>query len=562
MPSKPSKKTVPTWLLFIKEHKKYLIFLLCTFFLYLAVTFLRVLIWQPDGLYTSFDNAWGDWPLHIAMTNTFAYHEPSQWFLNHPAYAGAPLHYYFLSNFISGMLIRVGFSLYAAMVIPSLLYSFVIVFGLYLFLGQLLSSKKQAVLATSFFFLSSGPGFLSFLSDVFKKGLSPILFPLITDYGEAIEYDWLAANFVDSILVPQRAFLLGLALCLTVLNLLYFTLTTKKTAQNQTGIKKILFTAGCLAGVTVLAQIHSFITLVIVAGLLCAVSYKRWKELLFFVVPAGVISSLLYFNFLNRGIENPTFMEGQIGWSAAGKGFVEWVVMWLKIWGSMLPLAAIGAYTFRTKSVHAKTTIVGLAVVFGIANLFRFQPFLWDNSKFFAWSYIGFSALVAHLLALIWRKEVPGKILALFLIFTLTVTGFLELYRLATNDVRRLQISNADDIQLGLTIRKETDPSARFLTDTNHNNWVMMWGTRPIVLGYTGWVYSHGLLYSDREQDVLTMFRGGQKALELLKNYQVSYVVIGPGELRNQRANEAYFASTFPLAFSNTETRIYDVRQH
>ena len=56
------------------------------------------------------------------------------------------------------------------------------------------------------------------------------------------------------------------------------------------------------------------------------------------------------------------------------------------------------------------------------------------------------------------------------------------------------------------------------------------------------------------------MFKGGENTSNLLKKYHISYVVIGPSELRDFQANEEYYQSHFPLAFQNQNYRIYDVR--
>jgi uncharacterized membrane protein len=110
-------------------------------------------------------------------------------------------------------------------------------------------------------------------------------------------------------------------------------------------------------------------------------------------------------------------------------------------------------------------------------------------------------------------------------------------------------------------IRQRTEPRAVFLTEPTHNHAVLMWGARSLVMGYPGWVWNYGFTdFNARQTDILTMFQGGTTADELLKRYHVSYVFIGPGEIVNQRANEAYFASRFPVLIATPTIRVYDVR--
>ena len=106
----------------VLRHKKPLALLFSTWGLYLFILFLRALDDRPDGLYASTIPVWGDWSLHIAMANIFAHKNPSEWFAYHPIYADGKFTYGFLTNLISGLLIRAGFSVYWAFVFPSLVY--------------------------------------------------------------------------------------------------------------------------------------------------------------------------------------------------------------------------------------------------------------------------------------------------------------------------------------------------------------------------------------------------------------------------------------------------------
>ena len=56
------------------------------------------------------------------------------------------------------------------------------------------------------------------------------------------------------------------------------------------------------------------------------------------------------------------------------------------------------------------------------------------------------------------------------------------------------------------------------------------------------------------------MYLGGDGTKDLLKKYNISYVVIGPAEIYDLSANEKYFSENFSLAFRNNNYRIYDTR--
>ncbi len=504
-----------------QKHKKSLIILFGTWGIYFLILFLRTLEIKPEGLYANHVNVWSDWSIHIGMANIFAYKNPQDWFAYHPMYADGKFTYGFLTNFISGMLMRLGCSLYVAFIVPSIIYTIFLLLGMYTLFYLVLKSQKQTLLAISIFFLSSGVGFIKFIRDLSHQySLEKLLFPDPgLDYTRQVEYQWYTGNFIVGMLLPQRAFLLGMTIAIWALIGIIYVL------QNESGSKRkhrfILLISSFLAGILPITHIHSFIVLFIITGILCIISYHRWLELLlYYAIPTAILSLTLYFIFISGGIENPNFMQFSPGWTATG-GLIGWLIMWLKIWGLMLPMTGFGFFLLRHQSSIIKAFFIGFLMVFLMANLIMFQPTSWDNSKLFLWAYFGFSGLTTMSLTWLWQHggKYISRIDVIIIIIMLTFTGFLELIRL-----QRIEKSNhplmtsQEDINLGILIREKTTPRARFLTTPTHNHLVMMWGARPVILGDRGWVYNYGFLAEKTAQDLKTMFLGGIGTEELLKN--------------------------------------------
>jgi hypothetical protein len=499
------------------------------------------------------------------MVNIFAYKNPQDWFAYHPIYANGKFTYGFLTNFISGMLIRAGFSLYFALIIPSLLYVFSLLLGVYTLFNLVLKSQSQALIAISLFFLSSGLGFIDFIVQIIQDhSLNNLLnlsfFEKTLDYTRQENYQWYSGNVIVGMLLPQRAFLLGITLATWALvGILYVLLNDPKNQQKN---QLILFISSLLSGILAITHMHSLIALFFILIPVFIVSYQQWRKLLFYyITPTTIIAITLYLIFIAGGIESSKFMTWTPGWTSQG-GFWGWMMMWLKLWGLMLPVAVFGFSRLSGRSPVIKAFFFGFFMLFGVANLITFQPIPWDNSKLFLWVYLGFSGLAAQSLSLTWTAKTQWKIIdklsIIFLVIFLSFSGFLELIRLQTSNY--LLITSNDDIQLGIKIREKTDPLARFLTATSHNHFIMVWAARPILMGYTAWVANFGFLYEQREKDLKLMFKGGENTSNLLKKYRISYVVIGPSELNDFQANEEYYQSHFPLAFQNQTYRIYDVR--
>lgn len=537
----------------MRSHKAALLVLLATWGFFFIFLFGNILKFKIDGLYAGHTNVWSDWALHISIANNFAFKDSEYWFSYHPLYALGKFTYPFLTDFISAILMKLGLSLSLSFIIPSILISLFLILGVYFLFYFLLSSKKKAMLAIFIFFLSSGLGFLNFFSDFLKNpDLESIFYP-IKEYSRYNFYQWYSGNVIVGLIAPQRNFLLGLTLGIwAILGFLYAT-------YREMGIKHrriILIVSGLLTGILPIVHAHGFIAVIIISSIIFFSNLKKWEQLLWFVIPAFLLSNILFFTFIYGGIENKSFFKFQPFWTA--KDLFDWVKMWIILWGPMIPISVASFFLFDRKR---RILFLGFFLIFILSNLFLFQPIPWDNSKLFWWSYLGFAALSSNFIFLLWQKNLLFKFICLILIFTLTFTGVLEIIRLSQIEKNSYMISSFDNINLGLKIRSETHPLDRFLTAPSHNHFIMIWALRPILMGYTAWVWNYGFEYQKTEQDIRTMFLGGKDTAKLLRKYGVAYVVIGPTEKSDLLANEEYFAENFPLAFSNSYYKVFDTRK-
>jgi len=543
----------------IKSHFYQLLFIILTLGSYFSIVFWKILDFRADGLYAGHVNVWSDWSLHISIANTFAFKSPQYWFASHPLYAGGQFTYPFLTNLISGMLMRLGVPLKQAFVLPSILLTLMLLVGLYFLFYLLIKSKRLSVLSVFIFFLSSGTGFITFLKDLWQKPTFAFLMYPPTDYGRYDIYQWFAGNMAVGLLIPQRSFLIGVTLGVwAIVGVLYVMLRGE--LVNNVKIK-VLVISGILAGILPITHPHSFMAVLLITGLVCLFNFKKWRILWPYVLVAGIISSVFYLIFIYGGIENDSFIKWQPGYTAKGS-FFDWMRMWALIWGIMLPMAIFGLYSWKKSISRSGWAIyISAFILFTVGNLYLLQPIAWDNSKIFWWSYLILSAPASMALAGIWsRRNLVFKFTAGLLFLVLTLTGILELTRLVQIDKHDHMMTSTEDIKLGIEIREKTDPLAVFLTAPSHNHFVMVWGLRPILMGYTAWVWNFGFDYSDRENDMKRIFLGGDGTDDLIRKYRISYIVIGPSEIHDLSANENYFKENFSSAFKNNNYRIYDTR--
>ncbi|MCB9813686.1 MAG: hypothetical protein H6772_04750 [Pseudomonadales bacterium] len=553
----------------LTKHKNYLLFILATVGLYFVRIFLNIISFKPDGFYAGHQNVWSDWALHISLTNTFANKPINEWFLYHPYFSGGKLTYAFLTNAISGLLMKLGLNIVQAMVWPSIILIILFLIGIYFLFYQILNSRKKAVLGIFIYLTSAGPGFIKFVNEfVANPSLELLKYPPI-DYTRMIKYNWLAGNIPTAMLVPQRAFLLGITLGVWSLFLLINAIELKKNSKNIINHqKKLLFAGGILAGLLPIAHMHSFIAVVIISGLICFADKNNYKKLIYYVLPAGLLSIFLYFKFVYGGIQIDNFMKILIGWTSE-KNLFSWIKMWWELWGIMIPTAIISAMMLYQKNKTKLKYFYGFFALFIIANIIIFQPTAWDNTKIFAWAYVGFSLLAAHLIIELWKKSSKKekgsiskikKIIAIIIIILLSSTGILELIRLQNFDRNTYILTSAEEIEFAKKVMINTKTDDIFLTSTAHNNPLQMWGSRSIVLGYKGWVPNFGFDISTRDNDVRNIFENTAESLNLIKKYNISYIVVGAQERLEFKVNYEFLNKTFPISFSNSKTIIYKVK--
>ncbi|MHC1635313.1 MAG: hypothetical protein ACXQTS_01640 [Candidatus Methanospirareceae archaeon] len=105
--------------------------------------------------------------------------------------------------------------------------------------------------------------------------------------------------------------------------------------------------------------------------------------------------------------------------------------------------------------------------------------------------------------------------------------------------IKVYKIWSAADIEVARWIRANTEGDSVFLTANTHNHPIPALSGRQVVIGFEGWLWSHGLSWDEIvkvKEDMRRMYSGNYT---LLKEYGVDYVCIGPYE-RNLAENEHF----------------------
>jgi uncharacterized membrane protein len=198
-------------------------------------------------------------------------------------------------------------------------------------------------------------------------------------------------------------------------------------------------------------------------------------------------------------------------------------------------------------------------VVFLAANLIKFQPWDWDNSKLLVFWYLASAVAVGAVIVRLARANLAGAVVAAAIWLSLVASGVLSLLQFLPPQGPAYVWFTGEEVQLAAQVRQQTPPKAVFVTGEQPTNPIADLAGRSVLMSYPGWLWSYGINYSQREADLARIYSGGPQALDLLRHYHADYVVIGPNETNTYHPNVAYFSTQFRLVLHTANYAIYAV---
>ena len=503
-----------------------------------------------QGLVAGNPGAYADWAAHLTYAGSFAYGHnfPPEF----PVDPGHRMAYAFMIDFLAATLVPLGTALTSALVLTSGLLGLAFPPVMYLAGVRIVRSRVAAALAVLVFTLSGGLGFVTIAGDVSRRGLGVLahLPVLATQQPKLNNIQWL--NPVLAWMVPQRSVLFGFSLALLVMAVLWVALRE----EHRAGWVPFAF-AGTLTGLTPAFHLHAYGTIVALGAFWALLTPRRqWAA--FFV--SALVLGLPVVLWMSTG--GAATLTPQRWWMADTDGHHDGpVLFWLKNTGPLVPAMAAA---FLWRGVLPPGVALFLAPIwlwFVVPNFLVFQPWDWDNTKFFAyWALFGALA-VGALLAHLGRIGAGGRTVAAALAVLLMLAGGLDLARTLDTAVSSGLFTDAAGIQAADWVRGHTDPRAVFLVAPAHNEPIPTLGGRRVMIGYGGWLWTYGLADWDaKSKDAQRMLEGDPETPELLRRYDVSYVVLGPQEVNGLGASQSYWDRTADRVYANGGYVVYRVR--
>ena len=489
-----------------------------------------------EGSICSTVEGYGDLPLHLSQISKFAY---GTFDLNEPIYFGSQLQYPFLFNFIRGILLLITKSWSIAVLWPLLILIIANIILTFLIYFCLTKNKILAYLSTIVFFLGSG---LHWYYEFFKsKGVSTFYLDL--------QYPFQNISYGPTMIsiVHQHTFHFGLFLFLIFVYCIIKYSFANKWANIVSLIALVLLP---------ISHIHSFVaaSLFLIIYFIYQISKKDFvlAKKSFIIGVVGLFLSIPELYFLLKGRVGEGFGHFRLGWMIeAGFGSANFHsslhsifsldylnFVWINF-GLIIPLFILALVYFRkikkmdidfAKPKVSIFLFTGLAI-FIIANLYQFQPWDYDNNKliiyalFFASIVIMF-AIFHLLLHFFGNKKTVYSILILITIF-ISLSGSIDLYRRFTIDRENLNVVfDRNALEMAQFIIENTDKTKTILSSDNHRNPAISLAGRQGLMGYDGWLWSRGIAYADRKEEVQKFFRNPEENLGIFSKYNIGYILV------------------------------------
>jgi hypothetical protein len=185
-------------------------------------------------------------------------------------------------------------------------------------------------------------------------------------------------------------------------------------------------------------------------------------------------------------------------------------------------------------------------------------PWIWDNIKVLYYWWLASSPIVALLLARLWQQGQIRRIIAAVLFVWVTLAGALDVAGIAFRSVQ-YQVFDAEGLRFAELVKAQTAPRSLIIHAPVHNTPVFLTGRRSLM-GYPGHIWTHGLQFVQREAEIKRIYLGAPDAEQLIRNYGIEYLVVGPQERIVTPVNEQ-FIRRFQKVGEVGEYNLYKTRQ-
>ncbi|MBT3464903.1 hypothetical protein HN451_07960 [archaeon] len=493
----------------------------------------------------------------------------------YPFFAGEKMTYHFLFYLIVAGLENLGMQIDFA-------FNFLSAFGSALllttivYLGELFFSFFAGLLAVFLFLFNGSFSFIKFFEKNIYTGFGSVIQKIISQREFVSFGPWdggiVSAFWNLNIFTNQRHLGLGIAVFLFLAGFFEKKFLTKENKKLFFSKKEMFFIGFLIIILPILHQ-ASFAAL----GVYFLVSlFSNRKKLSFrsitFIGLAGLLSLYIYYFF---GSSFTPILE--LGFLAKEKTIFGILNYWFYNFGLYIFFIPVLSYLIlfnKNFSKHKKNTgyknifFTGL-IIFIIANIFRFSMDMINNHKFITIFLIIMNIGVAGLLAQVFLgSTLWKKILGLFILFTLTFSGFIDLFPILNDSIVGKKDYNQTELGRWAVT---TELKSSFLVNEYLYNPISLAG-RKLYLDYGYFSWSMG--YPDKERRRKQFFIFNKdisqiKWCEVVKHEGIDYLALSMRHhevLDEYNSQEAAFLNfitpqIFDKSLNGLGTHVYSVKE-
>ena len=507
---------------------------------------------------------YGDMPLHLTQISKFAF--SSHFDLNEPIYYGSALQYPFILNLIRGLILRFTGSWTISVLCPIYALIAANIALLFLIYKKFLKNNALAIAAFLIFFLGSG---LNAWNSLKFDAVYP---------DQNVDF----RGPISLAFINQQTFFLGL---FGFLLFLWLLLKSKESHQ-----KRYFIGAGIVFGCLPLMHTHSFVAAAAVLFFALVMHLKKahrpYLKRLCAMSSIGAILALPQLYFLlsaKKALGTAAdFAQLRLGWMMeTGSGAVQFPTaarsvfstpflhfLWVNF-GVILPLfiaclAFAAAYRHHLDREDAdKAFLFGLSglSLFMAVQLIKFQPWDFDDNKLLVYFLFFAAPFMIWALAYVFRdhRYIKAPIIAGVLILSVYSTSVEVISRISVAK-KDLPVVFTDDASLMAGyIRSNINEKDMILTSATHLNPVSSLAGRPVLVGYPGWLWSRGIDYSARENEVKLFYGSPNLDSALFKEFPISYILVDDLAVNSYKADRAVFDRIFRQEFKAGSYTLYSV---
>jgi hypothetical protein len=507
-----------------------------------ALFALRAFCWlvftNDDSIDVLSPNNLGDLPLHLTYIRYLA--RGAKFWPQNPIFSGVPLHYPAGIDIFNAMLHLVGCDDFRALIWVGLIGSALTCYALLRWGGWF------AVIG----FLCNGgiAGWKYFHHFAFR----------IQDYQADV--DWKSIPL--SMFVTQRGLLYAIpagVLLLAVWRAQWF----RKENEPEPAVRMPLWAQVLIYGTMPLFHLHTFLFLS--ALLACWLGLGRGKKMtlevldliVWAVLPATVCVSLVT-GLFQHGQSAAGVVHIQKGWMQEGAPFFKY---WFTNFG-VLPILAgallVWAVLRFRKGPECQAAFAFAApgiVVFLVACFVMFAPWAWDNTKIMIWCYLAILPFIHEMLLAetgVWGLVLRGANYPL-----LFFSGFISLLGGLDGSHTGYEIAKRSELEPVEFAVAGIPANVTFAGWPTYNHPLLLSGCKMVV-GYAGHLFSHGIDYQARDEEVTRLMMGADDWRDIAQRLNVRYLFWGPMEAENYTGSTQPWKN-LPVAAAGDWGTIYDL---